>query len=741
MTRSLAVASARRPWKTIALWVALVVIAVLAQFVWFGDAITQEPRYTTPLDSQVGKDLLVERLTGPTLRNEVIIVRSGEQTVYDPAFAERVESLAGSVAELGPPTIENVLTYHNTGSELLVSGDRRSTLIQFQLAGSMDDTSQEIGPIYEHVIATSGEGGFEHFILGESSFTHETAELAAQEIQRGESFGVPAALVILLVLFGSIIAALLPIGLAIIGIVLALGSVAAIGLAEPQVETILLTLTMIGLAVGIDYSLIVVSRFREELAQGKDKLSAIEIIGDTANRTVFFSGMTVVLALLGMLLVPLNIFRSVGLGPIVVVIIAVMAALTLLPAVLSLLGPRVNSLRIPIVGRRLQRTETEAENSTGGFWGWTTRTVMRYPIASLVLAGGLLIAAAVPALSLDVGFNGFSSLPPDLQSRQAYDILERDFSGGTGAVTPTNIVVEGDTNDPAVAAAVERLTASLEEAPDFVGPTYETNEAGTLGLVTVQSSGDAYTDESVDRIGRLRDVHVPQALAGVDARVYVTGESAFSKDFFDMVESVTPWVFVFVLGMSFILLTVVFSSIIVPLKAIILNLLSVGASYGMIVLMFVHGWGEPLGFQQSDIVEAWLPLFLFCILFGLSMDYHVFLLSRVRERFSSTRDNTEAVAYGLRSTAGLITGAVLIMVAVFCGFSTGQFVSAQQMGFGLAFAIFIDATIVRSVLVPASMKLLGEWNWYYPRFLEWVPRLGIEGAVREEEPTPAGISD
>ena len=735
-TKSLAVSSARRPWRVVGLWVLLIIVAIAAQTLWFADALTQELRYTTSPDSQVGQDLIVERLTGPTLRNEVVIVRSATLTVDDPAFAERVSALSDSIMELGPSSIEGVLTYYNTGSDLFVSADRRSTLIQFQLAGSIDDTAGEIGPVYEHVIDSSGEGGFEHFMLGESSFTYETAELAAREIQRGESFGVPAALVILLVLFGSVIAALLPLGLAIAGIIIALGAVAVIGQADPLVETVLLTLTMIGLAVGIDYSLIVVSRFREELSRGHDILTAIATTGDTACRTIFFSGMTVVLALVGMLMVPLNIFRSVGLGPILVVLVAMLAALTLLPAVLALLGPRVNSLRIPIIGRRLRRTAAEAEQSTGGFWGFITRVVMRYPIASLVLAGGLLVAAAVPALSLDVGFNGFSSLPDNLQGRQAYDILERDFSGGTGSVTPTQIVVDGDVNDPAVAAAVERLRATLEASPDFVGPAYRTNAAGDLGVITVQSSGDAYTDASVARIEQLRDSLVPAAFAGVDANVYVTGESASSKDFFDMVGSVTPWVFAFVLGMSFILLTVAFRSIVVPLKAIFLNLLSVGASYGMIVLMFVHGWGAPLGFQQTDIVEAWLPLFLFCILFGLSMDYHVFLLSRVRERFGMTGDNAEAVAYGLRSTAGLITGAALIMVAVFSGFATGQFVSTQQMGFGLAFAIFIDATIVRSVLVPATMKLLGDRNWYFPRFLRWVPHVGIEGAARPEGAVP-----
>ncbi len=735
-TKSLAVASARRPWRVIGLWVLIIAAAVTAQFFWFEEALTQELRYSSNPDSQVGQDLLVERLSGSTLRNEVVIVRSRQYTVGDPRFEERVSSLSESIAELGPPSIGPVLSYYNTGSDLFVSPDRHSTLIQFQLAGGIDDTTGEIAPVYDYVVETSGDGGFQHFMLGESSFNHETSELAAQEIQRGESFGIPAALIILLVLFGGIVAALLPIGLAIAGIIVALGAVAVIGQVDQLVETILLTLTMIGLAVGIDYSLIVVSRFREELSRGKDKIAAIATTGDTANRTVFFSGMTVVLALIGMLLVPLNIFRSVGLGPIIVVLIAVMAALTLLPAVLSILGHRVNSLRIPIIGRRLNRSAAEAERSTGGFWGFLTRIVMRHPIPSLILAGGLLVAAAIPALNLDVGFNGFSSLPDNLQSRQAFDILETDFSGGTGAVTPTKIVIDGDVNDPAVTNAVQRLSLTLQDAPGFVGPSFTSNEAGNLGVLTVQSSGDAYTDESVERIDLLRNTYIPEAFADVDARVYVTGESASSGDFFSMVGSVTPWVFAFVLGMSFILLTIAFRSIVVPIKAIFLNLLSVGASYGAIVLVFVHGWGEPLGFQQSDIVEAWLPLFLFCILFGLSMDYHVFLLSRVRERFGITGDNTEAVAYGLRSTAGLITGAALIMVAVFSGFATGQFVSTQQMGFGLAFAIFIDATIVRSVLVPSTMKLLGDRNWYFPRFLEWVPRIGIESAAQPEKPTP-----
>ncbi len=500
----------------------------------------------------------------------------------------------------------------------------------------------EIGPIYEHVVGTSGEGGFDHFILGESSFSYETAELFASEITRGESFGVPAALVILLVLFGGLTAALIPIALAVIALIVALGALAVIGRVDPLVNIIMLTLIMIGLAVGIDYALIVISRFREELSRGKDKAAALEATGDTAGRTVFFSGMTVVLALVGMLLVPVNSFRSIGLGPIVVVLITVFAALTLLPATLSLLGARVNSLRVPIVGRRLRRTAAEAESGSGGFWGSVTRGVMRRPAISLVLAGGLLAAAAIPVLNLNIGFNGVSALPGNFQGRQAFDILEREFSAGYGAVTPTHVVIDGGVNAPAVAAAADRLRAALDDAPDFVVSSYETNAAGDLGLLVVQSPGDAWTDEARERIVSLRESYVPQAFAGVDANVYVTGESAGSRDFFSAVGSVTPWVFAFVLGMSFILLTVAFRSIIVPIKAIVMNLLSVGASYGMITLLFIHGWGEPLGFGKTDVVEAWLPLFLFCILFGLSMDYHVFLLSRVRERFGVTRDNAES---------------------------------------------------------------------------------------------------
>ena len=655
----------------------------------------------------------------------------------DPAFEERVDSLAESIRELGPPSITPALTYYNgSGGDLFVSPDRRATLIQFQLPGDIDDTVSEIGPIYEHVVGTSGEGGFDLFILGESSFAYETAELFASEITRGESFGVPAALVILLVLFGGLTAALIPIALAVIALIVALGALAVIGQVDPLVNIIMLTLIMIGLEVGIDYALIVISRFREELSRGKDKVAALEATGDTAGRTVFFSGMTVVLALVGMLLVPVNIFRSIGLGPIVV-LITVFAALTLLPATLSLLGARVNSLRVPIVGRRLRRTAAEAESGSGGFWGSVTRGVMRRPAISLVLAGGLLAAAAIPVLNLNIGFNGVSALPGNFQGRQAFDILEREFSAGYGAVTPTHVVIDGGVNAPAVAAAADRLRAALDDAPDFVVSSYETNAAGDLGLLVVQSPGDAWTDEARERIVSLRESYVPQAFAGVDANVYVTGESAGSRDFFSAVGSVTPWVFAFVIGMSFILLTVAFRSIIVPIKAIVMNLLSVGASYGMITLLFIHGWGEPLGFGKTDVVEAWLPLFLFCILFGLSMDYHVFLLSRVRERFGVTRDNAESVAYGLRSTAGLITGAALIMVAVFGGFATGQLVGFQQMGFGLAFAIFIDATIVRSVLVPATMKLLGDRNWYYPRFLEWAPRIGIDRAASHERLVPA----
>ena len=701
------------------------------------DALTTEFKFTNDPDSERGDKLLEERLRGPRKVNEIVIVQSESLTVDDPAFQARVESLFAQIASLGDEVIAGGVHYYLFGDfrdESLVSDDRKTTILPFVMAGEFDAATDNVEEVLDIVRQANGQDGFRVLVAGQSSIAFESNEVAEEDIRTGERIGVPAALIILLLLFGAVLAALLPLVLGIFAIAVALAATALVGQAFELVFFVEFMIIMIGLAVGIDYSLIIVSRYREELRRGLDKLEAITRTGATANRTVLFSGMTVVVALIGMFIIPSTVYRSVAAGAILVVIFAVMASLTLLPAVLSLLGHRVNALRMPIIGRRLG-VERQAGQESGGFWDWVTRSVMKYPVISVVVTAGLLIAAAVPYFSINTGFAGVDSFPDGLQTKEAFRVLEEEFSFGLISPTETVIVADDVSSEP-VQAGIKRLRAMLADDPDFVGPsTVEVNDSGDLALVSAPAAGEFSSDQAVGAVRRLRNEYIPEAFAGVDAEVLVTGFTAFNMDFFDLVDRWTPIVFGVVLALSFTLLMVVFRSIVVPAKAILMNLLSVGAAYGLLVLVFQKGVGADfLGFQQEDTIEAWIPLFLFSVLFGLSMDYHVFLLSRIRERYDQTHDNVEAVAFGLRSTAGLITGAALIMVAVFSGFAMGDLIGNQQVGFGLAVAVFLDATIVRSVLVPSSMRLLGRANWYLPSILSWLPD------VRPEVTEPAGAA-
>ena len=735
-TRSLASASARHPWRVVLLWVSVIAVAIGLNAAFLEDGLTTEFEFSNDPESARGARLLEDRLRGPRPINEIIIVRSNELTVDDERFEATVTGLFDDVLALGPDVVEGGATYYQFRLPDFVSDDRRTTIVPFVMAGTLDDANDNIEKLFAIVEAADALEAFDVYLVGEASVALETNELSFREIERGERVGVPMATVILLVLFGAVVAALIPLLLATLAIVTALGATAFVGLFVDLSFFVTLIITMIGLAVGIDYSLIVVSRFREEMSRGRSKLEAIDRAGATANRTVFFSGLTVVFALAGLLIHPASVFQSLGTGAILVVVAAVALSTTLLPAALALLGERVNALRVPFIGRRIG----SAADAGGGFWTVVVRVVMRYPILSFLAAGGVMVAAALPALDLNTGFNGVDSLPDGVQSKEAFFILEEEFS--FGVVSPMEIVIDGDANSEAVKAGIVALRELLAADPDFVGESrVRVNADGDLSLVSVPVAGEPASDQAIEALRRLRADYLPAAFGGVDAEILVTGETAFNDDFFEITDRFTPIIFAFVLGLSFLLLTVAFRSIVIPLKAIILNLLSVGAAYGLLVLVFQKGYGAGvLGFQTSESIDAWIPLFLFTILFGLSMDYHVFLLSRIRERYDQTGDNAESVAYGLRSTAGLITGAALIMVAVFGGFASGDLVSNQQIGFGLAVAVLLDATIVRTILVPATMRLLGKWNWYYPRFLEWVPRIGIEGEP-EPAPAPAGAAE
>jgi uncharacterized membrane protein YdfJ with MMPL/SSD domain len=440
---------------------------------------------------------------------------------------------------------------------------------------------------------------------------------------------------------------------------------------------------------------------------------------------VLFSGSVFVIAMSGMLLVPSNVMKSLAVAAIAVGIVSVIGALTLLPAILGLLGDRVNALRIPWIGRNLGGAQE------GRFWGGIVRGVMKRPLLSLLSFGALLLAAAVPAYNLSLGASGVSTLPDRLEAKQGYEALARDFPQVSSS--PALIAVEGNARSPQIQAGIVRLRRELARDPVFGASDVRVSRDGQVAAIGVQVGGDRTGQKALDAIRQLRSQTIPQAFRGTDVHVVVGGDTADNVDFIDAMNTWLPLVFVFVLGLSFVLLTIVFRSIVIAATSIGLNLLSVGAAYGLVVLVFHDGVGSGLlGFQRIDSIEAWVPLFLFSVLFGLSMDYQVFLLSRIKERYDETGSTTDAVVHGVSSTARLITGAALIIVAVFAGFAMGDLVAFQQMGFGVAVALLIDATIIRSVLLPATMRLLGRWNWYLPSWLEWLPRIQIEAGRREE---------
>ena len=729
-TEGLARASGRRPWITIGAWLTVLVAALVLTGALLGDALTTEETLTNNPEYVRADNLLHERLgeSNNTI-NEMVIVRSTALTVDDPAYRSYVEELYGDLNALGDEVIAGGTHYYLTGDESLVSADRRTTLVPLTLPQA---AKEEVDQVLQVVDKAGDDGSFQVLITGEASVEAEIIEIAEKDLAKGEGIGISVALVVLALVFGAIAAALLSIMLAIVAIIVALGATALVGQAFDLPFYVINIMTMMGLAVGIDYSLFIVSRYREERARGLDKVDAIAAAGATAGRTVLLSGMAVVVAITGLLIPPDSGLQSIGVGVILVVIAAVLASMTLLPALLGLMGDKVNAIRIPLVQRRKVGQPTEA---SGGFWYWTARAVMRRPVVSLVVATGLLLAAASSYLDINLGTVGVSALPDGLRSKEAFIVLQEDF--GFGQDLPAVIVIDGRTDSQAVQEGVKRLEAAVASDPAFVTSELEVHPEADLSVLHARLAGDPASKQAMDAVERLRGDYIQKAFDGVPAEALVTGETAELVDFAQITETYTPIVVAFVLSLSFVLLTVAFRSIVIPVKAILMNLLSVGAAYGLLVLVFQKGVGaDLLGFQQVDVIETAIPLFLFAILFGLSMDYHLFLLSRIRERFIQTGDNSEAVAYGLRSTGRLITGAALIMVAVFGGFALGDLVAMQQFGFGLAVAVFVDATIVRSVLVPASMRLLGEWNWYLPNFLGWLPDVRVEVA----EPVEAAAS-
>ncbi len=557
-------------------------------------------------------------------------------------------------------------------------------------------------------------------MTGDHTIGNDFSTLSSSDLRRGEvDFGLPISIVVLMLVFGAVVAGLMPFLMALLSITVGLG-IATIVAQEFSLSVFVINMmTGMGLALGIDYSLFVISRFREERARGLDQEAAIAMTGATASRAVLFSGTTFVIALLGLFLIPTNVLRSLAAGAVIVGVVSVAAALTLLPAMLSLIGDRINALRIPLVGSSLGRAGT----AEGRVWRSVIAKVMYRPFVSLVIAGGLMVLAAVPALGLHIGQSGVASLPDTLPSKQGFIAVAKYFPSQDPY--PVEIVTAG--GSAADRADLARLQAALAVDPRFgAGPILAAPDGSVLAL-TVPIQGDAVSSRDVAAVADLRQHLIPAAFTGSAVKVYVGGKTAETADYFHAVGAPTPYVLAFVLGLSFLLLMLAFRSLVVAALSVLLNLLSAGAAYGLLTLVFLHGIGASwFGFQHVTAIDAWVPLFLFSVLFALSMDYQVFLMSRIKERYDQTGSTRDAAATGVGSTARIITGAALIIIVVFSGFARGQLVMFQEMGFGVAIALLLDATLIRIVVLPSALSLLDWRSWYLPGWLSWLPHLDIE---------------
>lgn len=656
---------------------------------------------------------------------EIVVVHNGTLTVDDPAFETEVLSLRDQIAALPDTDVVKVTSIYDEGLDPavrkgLTSADRHTALITVELASAPDAAANHINGLYDIVTRANGKNGFDVAVTGQGAFSRDAQHLAASDLRRGEAIGIPVALIILVIVFGALVAAGVPLVLSIFAIVVGLALTVLCGHLFDVSIFALNVLSAMGLAVGIDYSLFIVSRYREERAGGRAKVEAIGAAAATASNAVFFSGMTVVLALVGMLIVPLSIFTSLGVGAMAAVFAAVAAALTLLPAILSLLGDRINALPVPFLRHTVHRPGRE------GWWGRVARANMRRPGVSLALGVLLLAALAGPALLMKSGGFSAASFPTTYSSRKGLDMLQHYFVAGLSQ--PVTVVVDGDLGNTSVQDGVKRLIDAVKADGRFTLAGVQTSADGSLAVVRLVQDAEAMSGTAQAGVTALRQHLVPEAFAGVPAAVYVGGSTAGEIDSVHLTDRYMPVVVAVVLTLSFILLLLAFRSVLVSLSAIVMNLLSVGAAYGALTLVFQKGVGAHLlGLMHVPTIESWVPLLMFCVLFGLSMDYQVFLLSRIRECWGETHDNRDAVVSGVQSTAGIITGAALIMVAVFAGMASGRLIVLQELGFGLAVAVLLDAFVVRTIVAPAMIGLLGDRFWWLPRWLEWLPRVGIEG--------------
>jgi uncharacterized membrane protein YdfJ with MMPL/SSD domain len=699
-------------------WFAFVVVAVLV-----GMAVGQKK--ISDVDQFTGETHRAEQtLDRAGLRpvNESVFVQSRTLRVEDPEFKAVLKQVATRLS--GLQHVRNVELPRTGGSA--VAPDRHAALVKFEIAGNSTQAADRVDPILDAVAAIQANHPslrIEQF--GDASANKAVNATINDDIAKAGELSLPITLIILVITFGSLVAAGIPLLLAITAVIAALTLVAIPSQVFPVDSNLSAVILMIGLAVGVDYSLFYLRREREERATGRSPSESLQVAAGTSGRAVLISGLTVMVAMAGMFISGDKTFFSFAIGTMLVVAIAMFASLTVLPAMLAWLGDRVEKGRTPLLARGRRRP--------GGsrFWPAIISRVMRRPGLAIVLAAGGLIALAIPALHMKTVVTGVDDLPKNLAVIKTYNQIRHVFptEGVTATVVVKTVVVKADnvrSGDAANGIAYLRRQLQASIYPPGTDITY--SKDGTVAKIDVPTPGSGTDAASTNALNEIRDQIIPATIGnGEGASVNVSGDAAASVDKRAQLDSRLPLIFAFVFGLAFLLMLVTFRSIVIPIKAILLNLLSVGAAYGVLVLVFQEGHGSSLlSFTSNGGVTNWLPLFLFVILFGLSMDYHVFILSRVRELHDRGMKTDEAVRRGITTTAGTVTSAAIVMVGVFAVFATLSFLDLKELGVGLGVAVLIDATIIRAILLPASMRLLGDWNWYLPKWLEWLPHVTPE---------------
>jgi RND superfamily putative drug exporter len=617
------------------------------------------------------------------------------------------------------------------GNGGLVSKDGHSILIQFDVKGDADKAQNKIKPIIAAVAsAQAANPNISIREVGNASANYELGRTFNKDFGNAEKMTIPITLVILLAAFGALVAAGLPVLLAFGAVLASLGLFSGIThLYAVDYSSSSAVVLLIGMAVGVDYSLFYLRREREERAAGSEARPSLLRAAATSGQAVLISGATVLIAMAGLFIAGNRIFTGMAIGTMLVVLCSVIGSLTVLPAMLSKLGDRVGRGRIPYIGKR---KEAAAESR---FWGYVLDRVLQRPVTSIVLAGGLLVLAATPVLSMHTKLPSFTDMPRELPIVKTYKAVIAAFPG---APTPAEVVVRApDVRAPLVQSAIGALELRATSTGQMFEPIQvRISPNHTVADIQIPLAGNGDNAASLAALHTLRSTVLPTTLGTApDVAYAVAGQTAATHDFNELMKARMPWVILFVLALAFVLLLATFRSVVIPLTAIALNLLSVGAAYGLLVLIFQYTWAQGvLDFTSNRSITSWLPMFLFVVLFGLSMDYHVFILSRIKELRDSGLSTEEAVSRGIRRTAGTVTSAAIIMVAVFAIFGTLRLIMMKQLGVGLGLAVLIDATVIRGVLLPATMKLLGEWNWYLPRWLEWVPSLTPEEQTVKQPP-------